>query len=184
MYEYNEHIDKDTKNSNNPSKIDKKFLDDLSKFIQSVESEMDIMLPGSASLQFLWYYKIIDYIISQKLAKNIIIRLLCPLDENSARLTKQLVPFVGYRSINLSLPNTPSNSLFFIRDNQDIFSFSIEIQRQQQQQQQQQYDNNKDSYTIFSVNNWSYSDDIPIVRNAVYCFDMIWEEKEKIMIKS
>jgi hypothetical protein len=130
MYEYNQHIDKDTKNnSNNPLKIDKKFLDELSKFIQSVESEMDIMLPGSASLQFLWYYKIIDYIISQKLAKNIIIRLLCPLDENSAMLTKKLVPFVGYRSINLSLPNTPSNSLFFIRDNQDIFSFSIEMQR-------------------------------------------------------
>jgi len=173
MYEYNEHIDKDTKNSNdNPLKIDKNFLDELSKFIQSVESEIDIMLPGSASLQFLWYYKIIDYIISQKLAKNIIIRLLCPLDENSARLTKQLVPFIGYRSINLSLPNTPSNSLFFIRDNQDIFSFSIE------RQQQQQHDNNKDSDTIFSVNNWSYSNDISIVRNAIYCFDLIWEEKE------
>lgn len=173
MYEYNEHIDKDTKNSNdNPLKIDKNFLDELSKFIQSVESEIDIMLPGSASLQFLWYYKIIDYIISQKLAKNIIIRLLCPLDENSARLTKQLVPFIGYRSINLSLPNTPSNSLFFIRDNQDIFSFSIE------RQQQQQHDNNKDSDTIFSANNWSYSNDISIVRNAIYCFDLIWEEKE------
>jgi hypothetical protein len=53
MYEYNERIDGDTKNSNNnPSKIDKKFLDELSKFIQSAESEMDIMLPGSASLQF------------------------------------------------------------------------------------------------------------------------------------
>jgi hypothetical protein len=64
--------------------------------------------------------------------------------------------------------------LFFIRDNQDIFSFSIETQRQQQQQ----HDNNKDSDTIFSVNNWSYSNDMPIVRNAVYCFDLIWEEKE------
>jgi signal transduction histidine kinase len=173
MYEYDEHIDRDTKNSNNPSKIDKKFLDELSKFIQSVESEMDIMLPGSASLQFLWYYKIIDYIISQKLAKNMIVRLLCPVDEDSARLTKQLVPFVGYRSISLSLPTTPSNSLFFIRDKQDIFSFSIDMQRQQQQ-----HDNNKDSDTIFSINNWSYSNDISIVRNAVYCFDLIWEEKE------
>jgi len=171
MYEYNEHIDDD--NNNNQSKIDKKFLDELSKFIQSAESEMDIMLPGSASLQFMWYYKIIDYIVSQKLAKNIIIRLLCPLDENSARLTKQLVPFVGYRSINLSLPNTTSNSLFFIRDNKDIFSFSIEMQSQQQQ-----HDNNKYSDTIFSVNNWSYSNDISIVRNAVYCFGLVWEEKE------
>jgi signal transduction histidine kinase len=175
MYDYNDNTE-----NNNPSKTDNnnKFLGTLSKFIDGVESEMDIMLPGSASLQFLSDYRMIDRIISQKLAKNIIIRLLCPLDENSARLTKQLVPFVGYRSINLSLPNTPSNSLFFIRDNQDIFSFSIETQRQQQQQQQQQHDNNKDSDTIFSVNNWSYSNDIPIVRNAVYCFDLIWEEKE------
>jgi signal transduction histidine kinase len=171
MYDYNDNTE-----NNNPSKTDNnnKFLGTLSKFIDGVESEMDIMLPGSASLQFLSDYRTIDRIISQKLAKNIIIRLLCPLDENSARLTKQLVPFVGYRSINLSLPNAPSNSLLFIRDNQDIFSFSIETQRQQQQQR----DNNKDSDTIFSVNNWSYSNDIPIVRNAVYCFDLIWEEKE------
>ena len=93
-------------NNNNyyPSKIDKKFLDRLSEFIQSVESEMDIMLPGLASLQFLSYYKIIDYVISQKLAKNIIIRLLCPFDEDSTRLTKHLVPFIGYRSIKPSLP--------------------------------------------------------------------------------
>jgi hypothetical protein len=57
MYEYDEYIDRDTKNSNNPSKIDKKFLDALSEFIQSIESELDIMLPRSASLQFLSYYK-------------------------------------------------------------------------------------------------------------------------------
>lgn len=103
MYEY----DEDTginNNNNNQSKVDKKFLDRLSKFIQSVESEMDIMLPGPASLQCLSYYKIIDYIISQKLAKNIIIRLLCPFDEDSMRLTKYLVPFIGYRSIKPSLP--------------------------------------------------------------------------------
>ncbi len=171
MYEYNQHTD----NNNNycyPSKIDKKFLDAMSEFIQSVESEMDIMLPGSASLQFLSYYKIIDYVISQKLAKNIVIKLLCPLDEDSARLTKQLVPFVGYRSIKLSLPKTRSSSLFFIRDKQDIFSFSIDMQRQQQQH------DNKDSDTIFPISNWSYSKDVSIVRNVVYCFDLIWEEKE------
>jgi len=169
MYEYNEH----TGNSNNykQSKIDKNFLDALAEFIQSVKSELDMMLPGSVSLQFLSYYKVIDYIVSQKLAKNIIIRLLCPVDEDSTRLTKQLVPFVGYRSIKLSLPKTPSNSLFFIRDKQDIFSFSMDIQRPQQH-------NNKDCDTIFSVNNWSYSNDISIVRNTVYCFDLIWQEKE------
>jgi signal transduction histidine kinase len=143
------------------------------------------MLPGSASLQFLSYYKIINFIISQKLSKNIIIKLLCPLDEESGRLTKQLVPFVRYKSIKLSLPKTSANSLFFIRDKKDIFSFSIDIQKQKQQQQQ--YDNNnknnnrennKDSDTIFSVNDWIYSKNVSIVRNAVYCFDMIWEEKE------
>jgi hypothetical protein len=111
------------------------------------------MLPGSASLQFLSYYKIIDYIISQKLAKNIIIKLLCPLDEDSARITKQLVPFVGYKSIKLSLPKTSANSLlFFIRDKKDIFSFSIDIQKQQQQQydnKKNNRENNKDSNTIF-----------------------------------
>src|SRR5919198_3681238 len=138
MYKYNEPTES---NHNNPSKVEKKFLDALSEFIQSVEFEMDIMLPGSASLQFLSYYKIIDYIISQKLAKNIIIKLLCPLDEDSARITKQLVPFVGYKSIKLSLPKTSANSLlFFIRDKKDIFSFSIDIQKQQQQ-----YDNKKNN---------------------------------------
>ncbi len=172
MYEHNEH----TRNNNNnyyyPSKIDKKFLDRLSEFIQSVESEMDIMLPGIASLQFLSYYKIIDYVISQKLAKNIIIRLLCPFDEDSTRLTKYLVPFIGYRSIKPSLPMTPSNSLFFIRDKQDIFSFSVNMQVHPHQH------DNQDSNTIFSLDNWSYSKDISIVRNTVYCFDLIWEEKE------
>jgi signal transduction histidine kinase len=176
MYEYNERTDN---NHDNPSKIDKKFLDALSEFIQSIESEFDIMLPRSASLQFLSYYKIIDYIISQKLSKNIIIRLLCPLDEDSGRLTKQLVPFVGYKSIKLSLPKTSANSLFFIRDKKDIFSFSIDIQKQQQyDNKKNNRENNKDSNTIFSVNDWVYSKNVSIVRNTAYCFDMIWEEKE------
>lgn len=168
MYKYNEHTGN---NNHHPSKIDKEFLYALSDFIQSVEFKLDIMLPGSAFLQFLSYYNIIDYIISQKLAKNIIIRLICPLDEDSARMTKQLVPFIGYRSIKLSLPNAPSYSLFFIRDNQDIFSFSIDMQRQKQH-------DNKDADTVFSVNNWSCSKDVSIVRNTVYCFNLIWEEKE------
>ena len=81
MYDYND----DTEN-NNPSKTGNgnKFLGTLSKFIHAVESELDIMLPGSASLQFLSDYRIIDRIISQKLSKNIIIKLLCPLDEDSS----------------------------------------------------------------------------------------------------
>jgi signal transduction histidine kinase len=178
MYEYNERTDNDNNNNNLP-KIDKKFLDTLSDFIHSVEFEMDIMLPGSASLLFLTYYKTIDYMISQKLSKNIIIKMLCPLDEDNQKLTNQLVPFVGYKSIKLSLPKTSANSLFFIRDKKDIFSFSIDIQKQQQyDNKKNNRENNKDSDTIFSVNDWSYSKNVSIVRNAVYCFDLIWEEKE------
>ncbi|HKG87933.1 MAG TPA: hypothetical protein VKA95_06370, partial [Nitrososphaeraceae archaeon] len=171
MYDYNEHIIKNY----NPPKIGKKFLDALSEFIHSVESEMDIMLPRSASLQFLSYYKIIDHIISQKLSKNIIIKMLCPLDEDSTRLTKQLVPFIGYKSIKLSLPKTSANSLFFIRDKQNIFSFSIDIQKQQYDIENRE---NTNSNTILSINDWLYSKNVSIVRNAVYCFDMIWEDKE------
>ena len=176
MYKYNEHTGN---NNHHPSKIDKEFLLALSDFIQSVEFKLDIMLPGSAFLQFLSYYKIIDYIISQKLAKNIIIKLLCPLEENSSSITKQLVPFVGYRSIKLSLPNTSANSLMFIRDKQDIFSFSIDIHNKQQQYDESKREyNNDDSNTIFSVNDWFYSENASMVTNAVYCFDIIWEEKE------
>lgn len=181
MHEYNERTNNNNININNyySSKIDKKFIDALSEFIQSVEFEVDIMLPGSVSLQFLSYYKIIDYIISQKLAKNIIIKLLCPLEENSSSITKQLVPFVGYRSIKLSLPNTSANSLMFIRDKQDIFSFSIDIHNKQQQYDESKREyNNDDSNTIFSVNDWFYSENASMVTNAVYCFDIIWEEKE------
>jgi two-component sensor histidine kinase len=171
MHEDNKH----TQNNNNnvhTSKIDKEFLDRLSEFIQSVESEMDIMLPGIESLQFLSSYKIIDYVISQKLAKNIIIRLLCPFDENSTGLMKNLIPFVGYRSIKTSLPNTQSNSLFFIRDKHDIFSFSINMKAQPYRQDFQGGDN-----TIY-LDSCSYSNDVSIVRNTVYCFDLLWEEKE------
>jgi len=181
MHEYNERTNNNNINTNNyySSKIDKKFIDALSEFIQSVEFEVDIMLSGSVSLQFLSYYKIIDYIISQKLAKNIIIKLLCPLEENSSSITKQLVPFVGYRSIKLSLPNTSANSLMFIRDKQDIFSFSIDIHNKQQQYDESKREyNNDDSNTIFSVNDWFYSENASMVTNAVYCFDIIWEEKE------
>lgn len=171
MYEYNGH----TENNNNDSyksKMDKEFLIKLCKFIQSVESEIDIMLPGRGGLQFLSHYKVMDYVISQKLAKNIIIRLLCTSDEDSTRLIQHLVPFIGYTSIKQSLPKSSSNSLLFIRDNQDIFSFSIDI-KQQLHQHDNEYSN-----TIFSLDNWSYSIDISIVKNTVYCFNLIWEEKE------
>ncbi|MFZ0648766.1 MAG: hypothetical protein WAM27_11165, partial [Nitrososphaeraceae archaeon] len=89
----NRHITDNNNNDNNTSKIEKEFFDVLSEFIHSVESEIDIMLPGSESLRFLSHYKIIDSMISQKLNKNIIIKMLCPLDEKSVRLMKQLAPF-------------------------------------------------------------------------------------------
>jgi signal transduction histidine kinase len=175
MYEYNER----TNNNSNyyPLKIDKKFIDALTEFIELVESELDIMLSRSASLQFLSYCKIIDYIISQKLAKNIVIRLLCPLEEDSGKIIKQLIPFVGHRSIKLSLPKASANSLLFIRDKQDICSFSIDIHNKQEYDESNR-DNHKDSNTIFSVNDWFYSENDSIVINAVYFFDTIWEETE------
>jgi hypothetical protein len=167
---YNEHTD-----INNPSKIDKKFLDALYEFIHSVESEMDIMLPGSACLRFLSYYKIIDHIISQKLTKNIVIKMLCPLDEDSRMFTKQLVPFVGHKSIKLSSPETSTRSVCFIRDKKDVLYFSIDIQKEQYDRESR---GNTNTNTIFSVNDWLCSENVSIVRNTVYSFDIIWEEKE------
>ena len=167
--------------NNNPQAIDKRFLDTLFEFIHSVQSEIDIMLPESASLQFLSYCKIIDYLISQKLSKNIIIKMLCPFDENSKKLIKQIVPFIVYQSINLSSHKTAAaatvpNSLLFIRDKHDIFSFSIDIQQNDKENKDDNGKKNKNS--IFSVNDWLYSKNGSVVNNAVSCFDVIWEEKE------
>ena len=168
--------------NNNPQAIDKKFLDTLFEFIHSVQSEIDIMLPESASLQFLSYCKIIDYLISQKLSKNIIIKMLCPFDENSKKLIKQIVPFIVYQSIKLSSHKTAAatvpNSLLFIRDKQDIFSFSIDIQQYDKENKDYNENKNKNKNSIFSVNDWLYSKNVSLVKNSVSCFDIIWEEKE------
>ena len=167
-------------NNNNPQTIDKKFLDSLFEFIHSVESEMDIILPESVSLRFLSYYKIIDYLISHKLSKNIIVKMLCPFDENSRKLIKQIVPFIGYQSIKLSSHKIASatvpSSLLFIRDKKDIFSFSIDIQ--QYDKENNDYNENKNKNSVFSLKDWLYSKNISIVKNAVSCFDVVWEEKE------
>jgi signal transduction histidine kinase len=170
MYDYNDNTE-----NNNPSKTDNnnKFLGTLSKYIDAVESELDIMLPGSASLQFLSDYRMIDRIISQKLSKNVIIKLLCPLDEDSRSLTKQLAHFVGYRSVKMSLPKTSANSSLFIRDNKDIFSFSICVKMHQGTKE-----NKRSNDTIFSVDDWQYSKNASLVKNMLYCFDIIWEETE------
>lgn len=168
--------------NNNPQAIDKKFLDTLFEFIHSVQSEIDIMLPESASLQFLSYCKIIDYLISQKLSKNIIIKMLCPFDENSKKLIKQIVPFIVYQSIKLSSHKaaaaaaTVPNSLLFIRDKQDIFSFLIDIH--QYDKENKDYNENRNKNSIFSVNDWLYSKNVAVVKNSVSCFDIVWEEKE------
>ena len=91
-----------------------------------------------------------------------------------------MVAFIGYKSIEPTLPKTSTNSLFFIRDKRDIFSFSIDIQKRQQyySEKDNSENNNKDNDTIFFVNDWSYCENISIVRNTSYCFDTIWEEKE------
>jgi signal transduction histidine kinase len=170
--------------NNNPQTIDKKFLDALFEFIHSVESEIDIMLPESASLQFLSYCKIIDYLISQKLSKNIIIKMLCPFDENSRKLIKQIIPFIVYQSIKLSSHKktaaaaTVPNSLLFIRDKQDIFSFSIDIHQYDKENKDYNENKNKNKNSIFYVNDWLYSKNVSIVKNSVSCFDIVWEEKE------
>ena len=172
MYEYKKKTGNFSNSNNNQSKIDKRFLNRLYKFIRSVESEMDLMLTGPASLYFLSSYKIFDYVISQKLSKNIIIRMLCPFDEDRSRLMKHIVPFIGYRSIKPSLPKSITNSLLLIGDKQNIFSFSVNVQQQVNQCDHESSD------TVFSLDDWSYCKDITLVRNAVYCFDHIWEEKE------
>jgi signal transduction histidine kinase len=170
--------------NNNPQTIDKKFLDALFEFIHSVESEIDIMLPESASLQFLSYCKIIDYLISQKLGKNIIIKMLCPFDENSRKLIKQIIPFIVYQSIKLSSHKktaaaaTVPNSLLFIRDKQDIFSFSIDIHQYDKENKDYNENKNKNKNSIFYVNDWLYSKNVSVVKNSVSCFDIVWEEKE------
>jgi two-component sensor histidine kinase len=170
--------------NNNPQTIDKKFLDALFEFIHSVESEIDIMLPESASLQFLSYCKIIDYLISQKLSKNIIIKMLCPFDENSRKLIKQIIPFIVYQSIKLSshkktaAATTVPNSLLFIRDKQDIFSFSIDIHQYDKKNKDYNENKNKNKNSIFYVNDWLYSKNVSVVKNSVSCFDIVWEEKE------
>ena len=170
--------------NNNPQTIDKKFLDALFEFIHSVESEIDIMLPESASLQFLSYCKIIDYLISQKLSKNIIIKMLCPFDENSRKLIKQIIPFIVYQSIKLSshkktaAATTVPKSLLFIRDKQDIFSFSIDIHQYDKENKDYNENKNKNKNSIFYVNDWLYSKNVSVVKNSVSCFDIVWEEKE------
>src|SRR5829696_8611181 len=169
--------------NNNQQTIDKKFLDTLFEFIDSVESEIDIMLPESASLQFLSYCKIIDYLISQKLSKNIIIKMLCPFDENSRKLIKQIVPFIVYQSIKssshkIAAASTVPNSLLFIRDKQDIFSFSIDIHQYDKENTDYNENKNKNKNSIFYVNDWLYSKNVSVVKNSVSCFDIVWEEKE------
>jgi signal transduction histidine kinase len=121
------------------------------------------------------HYKIIDHIIAQKLSKNIIIKMLCTSDEESTRLVKQVASFIGYKSIKLSLPKTSAGSSFFVRDKHDVFSFSIDRHEQKNDTENRE---NTDSNTAFSVNDWIYSKSVLLIRNAVYCFDLIWEEKE------
>ena len=162
---------------NNPRSIDKRFLDALFEFIHSVEFEMDMMSPQTASLRFLSYYKVSNYLISQKPSKNIIIRLLCAFDENTSALIKKLVPFIGYKTIRLSSPITAANSIVFIRDKKDIFSFSINTQQYDKENIDNNANRNKNDHT-FSIHDWLYSKNISLVKNAISCFDVIWEEKD------
>lgn len=163
--------------SKNQPMINKEFLDALFEFIRSVESELDIMLPQSSSLQYLSNNKVIDYLITQRLGKNVIIRLLCTFDENTIETIKKLVPFIGYKSIKLSSPITEASSLVFIRDKQDIFSFSINALQDDKNNKHDIEDRKKED-NIFSIDDWVYSKNISLVNNAVSTFEVIWEEKD------
>ena len=163
--------------SKNQPMINKGFLDALFEFIRSVESELDIMLPQSSSLQYLSNNKVIDYLITQRLGKNVIIRLLCTFDENTIETIKKLVPFIGYKSIKLSSPITEASSLVFIRDKQDIFSFSINALQDDKNNKHDIEDRKKED-NIFSIDDWVYSKNISLVNNAVSTFEVIWEEKD------
>jgi signal transduction histidine kinase len=163
--------------SKNQPMINKGFLDALFEFIRSVESEMDIMLPQSSSLQYLSNNKVIDYLITQRLGKNVIIRLLCTFDEDTFETIKKLVPFIGYKSIKLSLPIPEASSLVFIRDKLDIFSFSINA-LQDDKNNKHDIEDRKKGDNIFSIDDWVYSKNISLVNNAVSTFEVIWEEKD------
>ena len=163
--------------SKNQPMLNKGFLDALFEFIRSVESELDIMLPQSSSLQYLSNNKVIDYLITQRLGKNVIIRLLCTFDENTIETIKKLVPFIGYKSIKLSSPITEASSLVFIRDRQDIFSFSINALQDDKNNKHDIEDRKKED-NIFSIDDWVYSKNISLVNNAVSTFEVIWEEKD------
>lgn len=158
--------------------MDKAFIEKLNHFIESVESEMDVMLSGPSSLCFLTNYKIIENVMSQKLSKNINMRVLCPQNEDAILITNHLVPFIGYRSIKLSLPKSLPNSILFIKDKQNLFSFSVKVQNHNQNQNQSNKHNSQVENHIFSLDSWAYSEVYAIVKNAVYCYDLIWEEKE------
>ncbi len=163
--------------NNNPRTIDKGFFDALLEFIHSVESELDIMLPHSSSLQFLSYYKVIDYLITQRRRKNIIIRSLCAFDDNTTKIIRKIVPFIGYKSIKPVFTKTADVSLVFIRDKQDIFSISI-VMRQYDKMNKDDIENEKNDNNIFSIVDWRYSKNISLVKNAVSSFEVIWEEKD------
>ena len=163
--------------NNNPRIKDKGFLDALLKFIGSVESELDIVLPHSSSLQFLSHYKVVDYLITQRRRKNIIIRLLCTLDDNTANIVRKMVPFIGCKSIKPTSTKTSDVSLVFIRDKQDIFSISISMQYFEKMNKGNIENGNKD-HNIFSIDDWVYSKSTSLVKNAVSSFEVIWEEKD------
>jgi hypothetical protein len=114
--------------------------------------------------------------------KNIIIRLLRPLYENSRILTKQLVPFAGYKSVNITLPKSSANSSLFIRDKRDIFSFSIDAQIQQYDKGNGENKANNNN-TFFSVNDWLYSKNVSTVRNIVVVLTP-YGMKKKLMTES
>ena len=156
--------------NNSISRItDKGFLDSLLEFIRSAESELDIMLPHSSALHLLSYYKVIDYLITQRRQKDILIRLICAFDDNTSKIIRKMVPFLGYKSIKPASTQAEAIPLVFIRDKQDIFSISINKHQYDKKSVNDTESENIDN-SIFSVDDWMYSKNISLVKNLVSSF--------------
>jgi signal transduction histidine kinase len=163
--------------NNSISRItDEGFLDSLLEFIRSAESELDIMLPHSSALHLL-SYKVIDYLITQRRQKNILIRLICVFDDSTSNIIRKMVPFLGYKSIKPASTQAVAIPLVFIRDKQDIFSISINKHQYDKKGSNDTNDGNIDN-SIISHDDWMYSKNISLVNNLVSSFELIWEEKD------
>jgi signal transduction histidine kinase len=154
-------------------KINKAFLDRISNFVELAHSELDIVLLGNDSLRFVIDCKIVDFIVSQKLSKNMVIRILCSIAAEKKLLQKYIVPFIGFDSVKLTLPESSMSLIQFTRDKKELVCFSFNRNRTLSTNQ------NQVKRSSFKVEEWFFTDQIPFVKSCVLSFEMLWQEKEK-----